>query len=269
MNPYLKTKHMKKNTLLITMILLVVFVLSTTSNAQVAINTDASSPDASAMLDITSGSKGLLIPRVVLTPDLADTEDPVFNPATGLLVFNTGSNQEEGFYYWDGLKWTKVSFTGELFGLSQLGEIYENNGFATPTVIDLTVNTTWYGWTSATEGEIFGDVTTNVANLTADQIVIGDDGLYEISLASSFAGATTNFQLTVTVWHTPSGGSSTETKIEFLTKIGSTGDIASGSANGFLHLLAGDKLDVRFKAEQNNNDLEIYTLNLVCNKIAD
>ena len=269
MNLNIKKNHMKKNTLLITMILLVVFVLSTTSNAQVAINTDASSPDASAMLDITSGSKGLLIPRVVLTPDLADTEDPVFNPATGLLVFNSGSNQEEGFYYWDGVKWTKVSFTGELFGLSQLGEIYENNGFATPSVIDLTVNTTWYGWITATQGEIFGDVTTDVTNLTADQIIIGDDGLYEISLASSFAGASTNFQLTVTVWHTPSGGSATETKIEFLTKIGSTGDIASGSANGFLNLLAGDKLDVRFKAEQNNNDLEIYTLNLVCNKIAD
>ena len=261
---------MKKNTLLITMILLVVFIHSTTSTyAQVAINTDASLPNASAMLDITSGSKGLLIPRVVLTPDLADDVDPVNAPATGLLVFNSGSNQEEGFYYWDGLKWTKVSFTGELFGLSQLGEIYENNGFATPSVIDLTVNTTWYGWISATEGEIFGDVTTDVANTTADQIIIGEDGLYEISLASSFAGATTNFQLTVTVWHTPSGGSATETKIEFLTKIGSTGDIASGSANGFLHLLAGDKLDVRFKAEQDNNDLEIYTLNLVCNKIAD
>lgn len=261
---------MKTHTLLITIILSVVFAISTTSiYAQVAINTDASTADASAMLDIKSGSKGLLVPRVILTPDLADDVDPVNAPATGLLIFNTGANQEEGFYYWNGTKWEKVSFTGELFGLSQLGELYESNDFANPTTIELNSASTWYGWTSAMQGQIFGDVSTDVTNITADQIIIGEDGLYEMAMSSSFAGATTNFQLTVSVWLTPSGGTATETQIKFLSKIGSTGDIASGSTSGFLHLNAGDVIDVRFMSSSANEDLEIFQLNFICNKIAD
>ena len=46
-----------------------------------------SSPDPSAALDIFSGNKGLLIPRVALTGALDGTTIP--SPATGLLVYNT------------------------------------------------------------------------------------------------------------------------------------------------------------------------------------
>jgi hypothetical protein len=47
-------------------------------------------PDASAVLDIVSTSKGALLPRVALANGIA-------NPATGLLVFQTGGTP--GFYY--------------------------------------------------------------------------------------------------------------------------------------------------------------------------
>jgi len=50
--------------------------------AQVAINTDASAPDNSAMLDIKTTSKGFLLPRMTQAQRNAIT-----NPATGLTIF--------------------------------------------------------------------------------------------------------------------------------------------------------------------------------------
>lgn len=69
----------------------------------VAINTDGSTPDESAMLDIVNSAKGLLIPRVSLssTTDAAT----VTNPATSLLVYNTNASitgayaAGVGYYY--------------------------------------------------------------------------------------------------------------------------------------------------------------------------
>ncbi len=52
-----------------------------------AINTDGSLPDASAMVDISSTTKGLLVPRMTTTQQNAITL-----PAKGLLVFNTTTN---------------------------------------------------------------------------------------------------------------------------------------------------------------------------------
>lgn len=70
--------------------------------AQIGIQTDT--PDASAALDIVSNDKGVLIPRVSLSSDLS-SPSPVSSPATGLLVYNSGSNLEEGFYFWNGSQW--------------------------------------------------------------------------------------------------------------------------------------------------------------------
>lgn len=69
---------------------------------QVGIQTD--NPDPSAVLDIVASDKGVLIPRVTLGQSLSDPA-PVSSPETGLLVFNIGSNQETGFYFWTGTKW--------------------------------------------------------------------------------------------------------------------------------------------------------------------
>src|SRR4030095_2701687 len=54
----------------------------------VAINNDASLPDNSAILDIKSGSKGLLIQRMNTAAIAA-----IVNPAKGLLVLDTAKNQ--------------------------------------------------------------------------------------------------------------------------------------------------------------------------------
>ena len=91
---------------LATLLAFFVFSLSVINAQNVGINDDASTPDASAMLDVKSTTKGILIPRV----DIADlaTATPVTSPATGLMVYNTNSTTGPGFFYWDGSEWLSV-----------------------------------------------------------------------------------------------------------------------------------------------------------------
>jgi hypothetical protein len=58
----------------------------------VGINTDASQPDNSALLDIKSNNKGLLLPRMS-----ASNRGLITSPATGLLVYQ--NDGQTGFYY--------------------------------------------------------------------------------------------------------------------------------------------------------------------------
>ena len=77
----------------------------------VAINADASLPNSSAMLDVKSTSKGMLIPRVTLT-GTADVTT-ILTPITSLMVYNTtaaGSGTTAvvpGYYYWNG-SWVRM-----------------------------------------------------------------------------------------------------------------------------------------------------------------
>ena len=70
----------------------------------VAINTSGASAHASAMLDVQSTNKGLLVPRI------ANWASNPANPATGLMIFNLvgdGTNGP-GFYYYTGSSWVKM-----------------------------------------------------------------------------------------------------------------------------------------------------------------
>ena len=88
---------MKKFSEIIEIIVAVAISLCYTANAQVAINTDGSDPDASAMLDVKSTEKGLLLPRMTQVQMEAIT-----NPATGLSVYNTDVN---AVCYFNGTVW--------------------------------------------------------------------------------------------------------------------------------------------------------------------
>ena len=76
--------------------------------AQVAVNNDGSTPDNSAMMDIKSANKGLLIPRVALTSTASAL--PMINPAVSLMVYNTATTNDitPGYYYWSGTAWQPV-----------------------------------------------------------------------------------------------------------------------------------------------------------------
>ncbi len=86
-----------------------VIAMSITSMAvpQVAINTTGANPHASAMLDVNSSDKGLLLPRVSI-PNLSNAS-PVTSPATGLIVYNTNVATGPGIFLWDGSAWSEFS----------------------------------------------------------------------------------------------------------------------------------------------------------------
>lgn len=63
-------------------------LISSAASAQVAVNSDGSTPENSAMLDVKSTSKGLLVPRMTIAQ-----RNAIATPATGLLVFCTDNNQ--------------------------------------------------------------------------------------------------------------------------------------------------------------------------------
>lgn len=83
------------------------FLISIQIYAQTGIGT--TTPEASAKLDISSTNKGFLPPRVTLTSITDNTTIP--NPATGLLVYNTGNNVSlvAGYYYWNGSSWATIA----------------------------------------------------------------------------------------------------------------------------------------------------------------
>lgn len=82
------------------------FVCYSSYSQSVGINNTGASPDPSAMLDIQSTSKGVLIPRMNTT-----LRTGISSPATGLLVFDTTTGS---FWYFTGASWKNLSVGSEL-----------------------------------------------------------------------------------------------------------------------------------------------------------
>jgi hypothetical protein len=76
----------------------------------VGINADGSTPDASAMLDIKSTTKGLLIPRMTTAERTAIT-----SPATGLLVYD---NTLSLYYSYNGTAWVALADSNNTWSLT-------------------------------------------------------------------------------------------------------------------------------------------------------
>ena len=89
--------------------LLAVVLLTATTYAQVGVGT--TTPDASSALDITSTTKGLLIPRMTETQ-----RDAISSPATGLMIYQTDGTV--GFYYYNGSSWTEVGATSKTYSVN-------------------------------------------------------------------------------------------------------------------------------------------------------
>ena len=85
------------------------FCATMTAKAQnVGINTDASTPDNSAMLDVKSTDKGMLIPRMTEAQ-----KNLIASPAIGLLIYQTDGTS--GFYFYQGTpsNWVLLGAKGD------------------------------------------------------------------------------------------------------------------------------------------------------------
>ena len=146
------------------------FLILTISIAQlsaqnVGVNSTGATPDVSAMLDIATANKGLLIPRVSLvsTADAAT----IATPATSLLVYNTNATmtngQGLGYYYNSGSStiplWVKLTPANEAWLLKG------NTGITTPGIPGT------YGSTLIGTSENF------IGTKDANDVVIGTDNI--------------------------------------------------------------------------------------------
>jgi hypothetical protein len=104
------------------MIILLFFIVGNIHAQQgIGINETNADPDNSAILDVSSNLKGVLLPRVALTGTTLSF--PVNSPAVSLLVYNTSTNNDvtPGYYFWDGAKWVRIAS-----GIGTVGPNYDS-----------------------------------------------------------------------------------------------------------------------------------------------
>lgn len=147
-----------------------------TFSQSVAINADSSVADASAILDLKSTKKGLLIPRMTLTQ-----RNFISSPAAGLLIYQTDNTA--GYYYYTGSLWTPLKSTnstgsGNYWSLNDGDDIFNTNignvgiGTVRPTsklMVKTPLNTTGFKHLGITDG-IGSDsivVTENIGGVSA------------------------------------------------------------------------------------------------------
>ena len=124
-----------------------------------SVNTDGSTADNSAILDVKSADKGMLIPRMTKAQ-----KNAIGSPATGLLVFQQ-SPDSVGFYYYSGTSWLWLPGNNVLDTLS-----WKRNGNAAtnPAIhfigtldnqpVSFRQNNTWLGrWDKTTNNYFIGD----------------------------------------------------------------------------------------------------------------
>lgn len=100
----------------------------------IGINSSGAAANSSAILDVTAGNKGILIPRVSLT----STTDvsTISSPATNLIVMNTNASitngNGTGMYYYNGSKWVYLMAPSNGPGTS--GEVLTSQGAGNPPI---------------------------------------------------------------------------------------------------------------------------------------
>jgi|GEM_PF-1058905 len=153
----------------------IVFVCSFNLNAQVGIGT--TSPDVSAALELSSSSKGLLIPRMTQVNRIA-----ISSPATGLLVYQ--SDLTTGYYYFDGTIWK--SFDGS--GWAVTGDSATNvavNKIGTLDAQDLVIIT---NDTEAMRIDTNGNVGIGISNPTEKLHIVGTAPVFRYEDGNEGAG---------------------------------------------------------------------------------
>jgi len=85
-------------------------LMASSSSAQQNVGIGTNTPHSTALLELYSTSKGLLIPRMTQAE-----RDAISSPATGLLIYQTDNNP--GFYYWNGTAWIPLLSSSSGSGL--------------------------------------------------------------------------------------------------------------------------------------------------------
>jgi hypothetical protein len=123
------------------------------SNAQNSIGIGTATPHSSALLEINSNNKGLLIPRLSTAQRTA-----IASPATGLLVFDTDTNS---IWAYDGTAWKNL---------------YASGGFTLPYAQTVNTNTSALQVTNNGMGAALEGASTNELGIGITAKAIGEYG---------------------------------------------------------------------------------------------
>lgn len=131
----------------------------TAASQSLSINTTANPAHASAILDVESTDKGMLVPRMDKTQRVA-----IAAPATGLLVFQNGPDSI-GFHYYNGTAWIWLPGSNSIDTIAwkttgNTGTNINSHFFGTTDNVPLSFrqNNTWLGrWDKTTGNYMIGD----------------------------------------------------------------------------------------------------------------
>ena len=155
-----------------------------TNGQNVAINTDGSVANSSAMLDIKSSSKGVLIPRMTTQQRTA-----IVSPAAGLLVYDTDTNS---FWFYNGSAWANLSGSGgggsgvnwKLSGNNGTNSSSDFIGTSDNQSLRFKVNFEHYGLLD-TNGSVLWGKHSGLNNSGYSNVAIGTKALYNNSSRSN------------------------------------------------------------------------------------
>ncbi len=101
--------------------ILFLFFCNKASTQSLSVNTDGSTANASALLDVKSTTKGLLLPRMTKAQ-----KNAIAIPASGLLVYQN-SPDSVGFQYFDGTKWLWLQGDEDTYWAKVGNDIFNRN----------------------------------------------------------------------------------------------------------------------------------------------
>ena len=155
------------------LILSATFFLHLSGKAQsFAINTDGSTANPSAILDVKSNLKGILVPRMTSAQRTA-----IASPATGLMVYDTDINS---FWYYSGTAWVDISAANKwlLTGNSGTNPAINFLGTTDNQPLRFRINNTWAGEINPTSSNYFLGLRAGVGNTSGySNVAIGTDAL--------------------------------------------------------------------------------------------
>lgn len=163
-----------------------VFLFISSLKAQVGIGT--SSPEASSVLDLSSTSKGMLVPRMT-----AAQKNAISNPATGLLVYQNDSSA--GFYFYKASAWIKITNSDSVVTVGAVGSSSANGASINSGVLTLTPADAVNPGIVTTGTQSFAGAKTFSSDITVNGLTVGTGGG---NIASNTAVGSTSLSVNTT-----------------------------------------------------------------------